>query len=284
MPYARAIEILGVTPNASPSEIRAAFAEKVKDAHPDINPEAGPADLADLTEARAVASTGPPGTDLVPVVRDLMQRQERNLERAEGRRLAERAVSDAIRTLTRYQTRHVVGLKRRAQQASAAATGLGIVSGGVRALLQVMPATRAEQDGVLISTLLFGTVAVLLAGFGWVVGQRVQRAEQAIEDAADALGDRGRYLAILTEIEERSGVSAPWNAEVLPMAIEAWVEGAPEQGYASQDTVVALARRVGPSEFVRLFTAKGAELGLLKEHIVDVAGRPSVQYELDFGN
>jgi hypothetical protein len=81
----------------------------------------------------------------------------------------------------------------------------------------------------------------------------------------------------MNEIYAESSLPPRWTAAQLQTAVVAW---AGQDPFRSRDTVGALAARVGPHQFVRLLTMKGAELEALDDAVSEIDGRPTVTYGL----
>jgi hypothetical protein len=116
-----------------------------------------------------------------------------------------------------------------------------------------------------------------LALLAWMLSVRVKFFENLVSDAADALSDRGAFLSVATEIEERSQIPSPWIQGALYEAISIWIR---EIGTNVRGSVAELAHRVGPEYFAKLLVAKGLELSVIEENVSNIGGRPRVEYAL----
>jgi len=275
MDYSEAISRLGLEVGATVEEIRVAHSRLAKRFHPDAG--GSTADMAGLNEARdvALANRSANGEAMLPVsvVRDLVKAQTDLVRDQTERR---EATDRAERSIVRYE---VDRLERRRRMAGLVATvsgGLGLLIGFLRAaVLSGVSDAQSETFAVVIAA-----IACVAAGFAllaWTLSAGVKSFEDLVKDASDALSDRGPYLAVITEIEEKSGKPSPWLQGSLNDAISAWAQ---EIGLTVRGSVAELAHRVGPEYFAKLLIAKGVELGMMEERISNLEGRLRIEYEL----
>jgi hypothetical protein len=233
--------------------------------------------MAGLNEARdvALANGSANGEAMLPVsvVRALVKTQT-DLARDQTER--REATDRAERSIVRYEVDRLERRRRTAGLVATVSGGLGLLIGFLRAaVLSGVSDAQSETFAVVIAV-----IAVVAAGFAllaWTLSARVKSFEDLVKDASDALSDRGPYLAVITEIEERSGEESPWLQGSLREAISAWVQ---EIGLTVQGSVAELAHRVGPEYFAKLLVAKGVELGVMEEKISNSGGRLRIEYEL----
>jgi hypothetical protein len=233
--------------------------------------------MAALNEARDIAleNADADGEAMVPVsvVRDLVRTQT-DLVRDQAER--REATDRAQRAIVRYE---VDRLERRRRTAGLAATisgGLGLLVGFLRAaVLSGVRDVQSERFALAIA--IAAIVAGAFALVAWTLSVRVKYFENLVKDAGDALSDRGAYLEVIAEIEERSGKSSPWIRGELHEAISAWIE---EIGLNVRGSVAELALRVGPEYFTKLLVAKGLELGVMEEKIASPEGGLRIEYVL----
>lgn len=275
MDYSEAVAHLGLEDGASSGEIRDAHSRLAKRFHPDAG--GSTAAMAALNEARdvALANADADGGAMVPisVVRDLV-RVQTDLAREESER--QQATERAERAIVRYEVDRLERRRRTAGLVATVSGGLGLLIGFLRAaVLSGVTDAQSEQFAVVIAA-----VAVVAAAFAlaaWMLNVRVKYFEDLVKDASDALSDRGAYLAVVAEIEERGGKSSPWLRESLHDAISTWVQ---EIGLNVRGSVAELAHRVGPESFAKLLVAKGLEVGVMEERITNPDGRLRIEYEL----
>jgi hypothetical protein len=275
MDYSEAVARLGLEQGASGEEVRAAHSRLAKQFHPDAG--GSTAAMAALNEARDVAleNADANGEAMVPmsVVRDLMRTQTGLVrDQAERREATDRAQ----RAIVKYE---VDRLERRRRVAGLAATisgGLGLLIGFLRAaVLSGVGELQSERFALVIAVIAF--VAGAFALIAWILGVRVKSFEHLVNDASDALSDRGTFLEVIAEIEERSGKGSPWLRGKLHEAISAWID---EIGLNVRGSVAELAHRIGPEYFAKLLVAKGLELEVMEEKIGSPDGGLRIEYVL----
>jgi hypothetical protein len=252
-----ALRHLGLEAGATRSEIQAAFRRRAKAAHPDSS--GSDVDMSRLNEAKDVALGIAERAELIPIsaVNELIRSQERSMIRVEGRAERRERAQRAVQNLVRHETNRVTRRKREAQAVGWLAGGATVVTGLLRAVVLTDPSNRGLFAILII---VFAVLGAVLGVIVWLMNFRVTQVQQLVEDASETLSERGAYFAILHEIETASDATLPLLDDEFRRAIGLWID---RLGYDSPGTVAALARRVGPDEFSRLLTAKGAELEVL---------------------
>jgi hypothetical protein len=182
--------------------------------------------------------------------------------------------------LIRVATSPLKQHRRRQQFAAGAGVGAGAVALVARQFVPKSNVTEgtylALQDvlgGVVIA---LGMLGALIALMSWITGMQILRLEHQMEDATDALADRATYLGLVNEIAAH-GSPAPWDRPVLEASVSRWMHSGRTSG---PDSVAHLSDLIGHDQFIKLFVAKGEELGLLSEDVIDLAGKPVLRYRL----
>ncbi len=272
---AEALQRLKLPMDASAEDVTAAFRKLALDGHPDHG--GSNERMGSLTYARDVALAAlQPNT--LPAARssaDVAERQTAALVRLEERRLQSDNVEKLKRTLIRQYTSDLTARRRSLQLLTGLIGGLTALGAALRAL-SVVPLAADDNgyDPLAIPLAVLALVVVVSGAQVWWFRMRVQRVEFRFEQATETMSDRPTCLHLLDEIEGEGGKASPWTPEDFSLAMANWSES----HHADKDAVATLARRIGVEDFRRLFAAKVAEQGLLREEITSDGTRYSVRY------
>jgi hypothetical protein len=258
MERAEAIELLGLSEDADPGEVTAAYRRLVKAAHPDSAENGDSARIQELREARdAAAQPGPSQALVTRSDLELIVRRQ-----AEITRLAQEADATVSRVVIQH-TGKLAALRSHRLTLSGLGAGIGLVLGalGAFARTDVFPELQAlllgAGAGLTICSLIVGSRALQIKS-------REDQLKIEIEEAGETLSDRGSLIGTLTELR----LEGFFTREDLQDAIYYWSEMDNEVElirYRERVPLSRVAAKIGPVDFARLLLAKGIESGMLVE-------------------
>jgi hypothetical protein len=270
-----AADLLGTGMDADPAAIKAAYRRAAKRAHPD-SPEGSTRKWDEILEARDLLMGASKGQELVPisVAVELARTQDKALALREDHqdRIAE--VDATLHEIVRRQTSKLNERKR-------SAWALGVGAGGIALVVTLLRAVALTglggQENVAVVTVIsvLSVAAGAAAAVGWILRIRAERIAHLVEDATTQLSSRGQFARVLGEIEREGYHSSPWTPDEFDEAIDEW---ALQVGSYEPRSMAVTALRVGRADFSRLMIAKGLELGLLTEEMIDVDGGFAITY------
>lgn len=338
MDRSEALEILGLAETASDDEIKASFREKIRESRPDGAGDPDAEEAIRLVAARNALLDDQPGgrgnrsSDLVPietairiarqVSSELANTQSQN-GNGSTQQLLEKKSEEAVERMVIHQVGRLRLLRRQRTALAVGSSGIAAFALLARVVISVPDDEfRAQLENFFAAASLFSLFMAAIFGWSiWRIGSLETVQREAIEEAAEAVGDASVFVETLQEIQdarEKFGLRnirrdvppfafESWTRTELVDAVEIWaldetradggaiaMDGRgilwrslsmrrPGDEARGEEPLWQLARRVGAVDFTNVVVAKGMENGFLSQQRLSDRedGRSRFGYELE---